>query len=49
MKTFFFFIHALAQSNAIQFRADGTNRAYGNPNQHELQYLLQLHELKEQQ
>ena len=24
MKTFFFFIHALAQSNAIQFRADET-------------------------
>lgn len=32
---------------AIQFRADGTNRAYGNPNQHELQYLLRLYELYE--
>lgn len=28
----------------IQFRADGTNRAYGNPNQYELQYLLRLYE-----
>lgn len=29
---------------AIQFRADGTNRAYGNPNRHELQYLLRMYE-----
>ncbi|WP_082890738.1 MULTISPECIES: Ivy family c-type lysozyme inhibitor [Eikenella] len=29
---------------AIQFKADGANRAYGNPNRHELQYLLRQYE-----